>query len=201
MDRTNENPLPPATFRGAADALGGPDTFARSLAQWAADAAVDEAAVERARARWMRLAADEEASMLGTLVNLAEAGRTVALDVGRQRLRGTIVGLGADFIALRSDQGQLVLVRTTSIAVVQAEPGSGDVRGDRSPRLDTTLVGVLGPLAADRPDIVVRTAADGVVRGVLRRAGHDVIGVRPDSDHPTPIWIAIDAIDVVVVDP
>lgn len=185
----------------AAGVLGGADAFARALERWAADAGVDEAARRRARQRWLRLQAEEESTLVGTLLDLAERGRAVALDVGRERLRGRLVGIGSDFVALRSDRSQDVLVRTAAIEVVRAEPGTPAVVGDRAVLVETGLSGALASLAAERPEVLVRTRAGTVVRGELSAAGTDVVRIRVPGEPPAPAWVALEAIDVVVLDP
>ena len=188
----------PETARGV---LGGDDGFARALERWAADAVVDEAARQRARQRWLRTQAEEEASFVGTLLDLAERGRSVTLEVGAHRVRGRIVGIGGDFVALRSERDQHVLLRTGVVEVVRAEPGAPAVTGDRTTVLEVGLAGVLGPLAAERPDVLVRTTSGAAVRGELRSAGVDVVHLRLPGDPPTPAWLPIDALAVVVLDP
>jgi len=201
-DRSDERDGPGRGPLGAAGGvLGGPDRFARALERWAADAAVDEAAGRRARQRWLRIQAEESGSLAGTLLDLAERGRPVGLDVGDQRLRGRIVGLGSDFLALRSDRDQDVLVRTGAVEVVRAEPGEPAVTGDRAAVVEVDLAGVLSPLAAERPDVLVRTRSGSAVRGELRRAGTDVVQVRVPGEPPAPAWVPIAAIDLVVLDP
>lgn len=200
MDPTNDPVLPPG-----AGVLGGDDPLGRSLARWAADAAVDEAARRRVRSRWLRLQAEEEATLAGTLLDLAERGQPVVFDVGDQRVRGTLSGIGADFVALRSDRDQQVLVRSTAISVVRAEPGAGDVLGDRtpadgSPTVDVGFDAVLGPLAADRPDVLIRTVTGGSVRGRLTRAGVDVLRLLVDGDPPAATWVPTAAVAMLVLD-
>jgi hypothetical protein len=192
----------PAAPSATADGLLAPgDPFARSLERWAADAAVDEAARRRARERWLRIQAEEEASLLGTVVDLAERAAIVALDVGEHRVRGRLAGVGTDFVAVRSDHGQQVLVRTASVEVVRAEPGAAPVVGDRTALVETGLAGVLGAVAAERPDVLVRTTSGTVVRGELRTAGVDVVQLRVAGEPPTPVWVPIAAIEVLVLDP
>ncbi len=181
--------------------LGDADALSRSLERWAADAMVDEAARARTRQRWLRIQAEEEASTLGTLLDLAERRRPVALDVGDHRVRGGLAGIGADFLALRSDLDQHVLVRTDAVDVIRAEPGDRGVVGDRAVLVEVTLAAVVGPLAADRPEVLVRTRSGQVVRGELRSAGTDVVRLRIDGDPPAPVWVPLAAIDVLVIDP
>jgi len=188
------------TSADASRVLGG-DGFARALERWAADAAVDEAARQRARQRWLRVQAEEEASLAGALLDLAERGRAVSLDVGAERVRGRVVGVGADFVAVRSERDQQVLVRTAAVDVVRAEPGTPAVTGDRTAVLEVDLAGVLNPLAAERPEVLVRTRTGSVVRGELSSAGTDVVRLRIPGDPPAPAWVPIDAIEVLVLDP
>ncbi|MFP5578949.1 MAG: hypothetical protein ACLGIZ_12050 [Acidimicrobiia bacterium] len=193
--------LPCSLAAAAGGVLGGTDTLARSLERWAADAMVDEAARQRTRQRWLRVQAEEEASVLGTLVDLAERARPVVLDIGQQRIRGAVVGIGADFLAVRSDRGQDVLVRTAAVEMVRAEPGERAVVGDRAVLVEVALAAVVGPLAAERPDVVVRTRSGQVVRGELRSAGTDVVRLRADGDPPAPVWVPLEVIDLLIVDP
>lgn len=185
----------------AGGVLGATGALSRSLERWAADAMVDEAARLRTRQRWLRIQAEEEASVLGALVDLAERRRPVALDVGDHRVRGALAGIGADFVALRSDRGQHVLVRTDAVDVIRAEPGERGVVGDRAVLVEVTLAAVMGPLATERPEVLVRTRSGQVVRGELRSAGTDVVRLRADGDPPAPVWVPLGAIDVLVIDP
>lgn len=185
----------------AGGVLGGGDGFALALERWAADVAVDDAARQRARQRWLRIQAEESTSLAGTLLDLAEHGRPVGLDVGHQLVRGRIVGLGVDFLAVRSDRDQHVLVRTAAVEVVRSEPGGPAVTGDRTAVVDVGLAGVLGPVAAERPEALVRTGTGTVVRGELRAAGLDVIQLRVPGEPPTPAWVPIAAIDLLLLDP
>lgn len=206
MDRPTDNPSNPRTdeplrVSSGEGVLGGDDPLGRRLARWAADAMVDEAARQRARARWLRIQAEEEATVAGTLLDLAERRRPVVLDIGTHRVRGVLAGVGADFVALRDDRGQQVLVRISAIDVVRAEPGGDDVRGDRATGVDVGLDAVMGPLAAERPDVLVRTTTGVLVRGRLTRAGIDVLRLRVDGDPPAPTWVPLAAVAMVVVDP
>ena len=200
----HENPAEPvseAMATAAGGVLGGTDAFARSLERWAADAVVDEAARQRARQRWLRIQAEEEATVAGALVDLAERARPLVLDVGDHRLRGRVVGVGSDFVAMHTDRDQDVLVRIGAVEVVRAEPGERDVVGDRTVLVDVALAAVIGPLAADRPEVMVRTRSGTVVRGELRSAGTDVLRLRGEGDPPAPIWVPLDAVDVLVIAP
>lgn len=199
MHHDDGTDLPAAARSAAGGVLGGTEGLARSLERWAADALVDEAARQRTRQRWLRVQAEEEASTIGALVDLAERGRPVVLDVGEHRVRGTIVGVGADFLALRSERDQDMLVRTDAVEVVRAEPGGRAVIGDRTVLVEVALDAVVGPLAADRPEVLIRTRSGQVVRGELRSAGADVVRLRTDGDPPAPVWIPLAAVAVLIL--
>src|SRR3546814_9710109 len=77
-------------------------SFTSRLDRWVAEARVDQAAQGRARERWLRTIAEEEATFAGVLADLAERASGVALSTtAGRRHRGSIGGLGADFVALR----------------------------------------------------------------------------------------------------
>ena len=200
MDGTTERPDEGGWTAATSEVLGGGRSLDRSLERWAADAAVDEAARRRARARWLQVAAEEEASLVGTLVDLGERGQPVVVEVGDHRMRGTIAGVGGDFVAVRTERGGPALVPLDVVDAVRAEPGAADVRGDRAATLDVTLDAVLGPIAADRPDVLVRTRGGVVLRGQLRSAGSDVLRLRVEGDPPTPTWVPVSAVAVIVLD-
>lgn len=200
MDRSKDRRPEPELPNGVSDVLGPDDAFGRALARWAADATVDDAVRGRVRARWLRIQAEEEASFGGTLVDLAERGRPVVLDVGPHRLQGLLAGVGGDFVALRTDRGHDVLIRLDGIDAVRPEPGSTAVRGDRTATLEVTLDAVLGPIAAERPEVLIRTDRDVAVRGQLRSAGTDVLRLRAAGDPATPVWVPLDAVRMIVLD-
>ena len=202
MDRSNDEAsvtLP----HTAPDALGGAD-LGHALERWAADAAVDEAVRRRIRERWMNVQSEESATMTGTLVDLAERGATVVLAVAGHRIRGELAGIGGDFVAVRvgpsGRSGHDALVRTGAIDVVHAEPGHVRVRGDRSAGLlDVTLDAVVGPVAAERPSVLVRTTGGADVRGELRSSGSDVLTLRVGGDPPSTAWVPLASVTVVAI--
>lgn len=201
MERSRDQPWDGDVVAAAGAVLGGVDALDRAIERWVADAAVDEAARGRARARWLQIQAEEEASLAGTLVDVAERQRPVTLAVGAHHVRGVIAGVGGDFVAMRTDRGQHVLVVTGAIDIVRAEPGGTAVRGDRLVTLEVTLGAVLGPVAADRPDVLVRTDGGDALRGELRSAGTDVVQLRIEGDPPTPAWVPLDAVALIVLEP
>lgn len=169
------------------------------MQQWAADAAVDEAARARSRARWLEIQAEEEATLAGTLLDLAERKSWVVASVGAHRVRGVISGVGTDFVALLSRRGQPALIPTAAMDSVATEPGETPVRGDRDAALalDVSLAGVVVPIAAERPDVLIHTRAGVSARGMLRSAGADVLQLRAGDDRPTTTWVPLGSVALI----
>jgi hypothetical protein len=155
------------------------------LARWAADARADEAARDRARERWLRRQAEEEGTLAGALLDLAErrAAVLVATAAGR-RHRGTVVAVGADFVGLRGGRAAQVLVPLAAVAWVRPLEGDSAAPGDDRPlALEATLVEALDGLAARRPrTLVVPAAASEALTGELVAVGRDVVTLRLDGD-------------------
>jgi hypothetical protein len=105
--------------------------------------------------------------------------------------RGAIVGVGADFVAVRAPGGPPRLVRLG--AVVSVEPGAeASTPGPARPvALTTTLVDVLAALVADRPRVQVALGAE-LVTAELQAVGADVLILRRD-DPPAVLYVAVDS--------
>lgn len=149
------------------------------------DARADHAAAERARERSLREQAAEGATLAGTLLDLAEHGAPVTLQTAAGRTHRARVGaVGADFVLLRPETGDEVLVRLGAITTVRTQPGTsmGPASGDRDPD-GARLLDVLAAVAPDRPRVTVVTmgSAD-PVRGALRSVGLDVATLRLEGD-------------------
>jgi hypothetical protein len=173
------------------------------LEAWAAAARVDEAARARSRERWMRQAAEEGATLVGVLADLADSQSAVGLvtNDGRHH-RGVVVALGDDFCALALDRGGQVLVRLMAIATIQSTTGvmvTGDRTGDDSARSDALLAEVLVGLAAEREPIVLRGASGDAIAGELRFVGRDVVALRTHGDRPGTSYITLATISEVTL--
>ena len=158
---------------------------AGDLERWAAGARAREAADSRVRERWLRAQAEEDASMAGVLLALAERRETVVVaTVAGRRYRGVVTGVGVDFVAIEAEGGTTTLL---------ALSGLGDVRvAEGGPRTTTTGEGsgpgelgvrmgdVLAQAAGQRPRILVHAGAASVV-GDLRAVGRDVLTMQTDG--------------------
>lgn len=160
------------------------------LERWAADARAREAADARVRERWLRAQAEEEASLAGVLLALAERGETVVLTtVAGRRHRGVVTGVGVDFAALEAAGGLTTLLVLGGLgdarvveAGTRARAAAAPATTERRPgALGVRLADVLAQAAGQRPRVAVQAGAASVV-GDLRSVGTDVVTVRTDGE-------------------
>lgn len=156
---------------------------------------MDQAATERARRHWLTIQAEGDSTLVGVLVDLGERGRPVAISVDDKILRGRIVGTGADFVVLERDDTRAAIIPLGAVGMVRSTEDL-DVWGDREVRLETTLVGIGAAVAAERPEVTAWTTS-GMVNGVLRSAGDDVLRIRLDNG--TSVWVALTALRLLVL--
>ena len=185
----------------SADLLGDSDPLAE-LARWSAAARVDDAARSRARERWLRQVAAEEASFAGVLVDLAEQGRPVIVTTTNgRRHRGVLRGVAPDFCALRADSGHDVLLSHHGVTGVRPDPRADELAGARTLGLDLTLAEALARLSADRPRVlIVSEGASDTVRGDLHSVGTDVVAIRLDGSPRTTAYLRLASVVEVVVE-
>lgn len=167
---------------------GGPG----DLERWVSDARARLAADSRVRERWLRAQADDEASLTGALLALAEWGDAVVVTtVAGRRHRGVLTGVGIDFVALAAGGQTLTLVALHALGQVRAgAPGRG-ARSNAGPArsiaatpegtdLGARMLDVLAQAAGQRPRLAVSAGAEPVV-GELRAVGADVLVMQPDG--------------------
>lgn len=166
-----------------------------------------QAARDRARSRRLREQAAEEGTLAGALRRLADRRLPVGVHTAAGALhQGVLVGVGADYCALRAAGGRpryLALAAIASVrpaveaAAVTAE-GAGDPDG--GDRLAPTLAEMLGRLAPERPEVTLRTGTDpDALHGVLRSVGVDVCEVDLVG-LPGRAVVSLAAVSEVVVD-
>ena len=150
------------------------------------DARADAQAEARVRERWLRRQASESATLLGTLLDLAESGvgLTIGLRGGR-RHDGRPVGLGHDVLVL-VERGAHVAIRLGAVTVVRPSPGSGvgAAAGARAAALDLHLVELLARVVDEQPEVAVALETGEVLAGSLVAVGEDVLTLRlaPGAD-------------------
>ena len=154
------------------------------LERWAADARAREAADARVRERWLRSQSEEEASLAGVLLALAERRETVVTTTaGGRRYRGVVSGVGVDFAVLQAPGGPTTLLTLAGLADVRVvEEGRRVTTGDGGApgALGVRLGDVLAQAAGQRPRVAVQAGAASVV-GDLRAVGSDVLTLRTDA--------------------
>jgi hypothetical protein len=191
-------PVPAVDPASLAGVLGGGLTA--RLDRWAAEARVDEAARRRSRERWLRQQAEEESSLAGVLVDLAERGAVVTVHArGDRRHGGTIRAVGHDFTVVASAAAETI-VALWAVTAVRTGPGEAAALGDRAVATTLRLADVLGGLAAERARALLVTGdGGGTVAGTLRSVGHDVVVMRCEGAPPATAYVPLTAITEVVL--
>lgn len=166
------------------DLLG--DGMAARLDRWVADARVDDAARRRSSERWLRQQAEEEATFVGVLIDLAERGASVVVHsgAGTGRVhRGRIVLVGLDFMRVEVGGAGDVLVASKVVSSVRTDRDGPTVTGDRLASSRLTLAEMITGLAAERERalFVPAVGADPLC-GTVRSVGQDVVVVRLDGE-------------------
>jgi hypothetical protein len=158
----------------------GIDRLLAELTAWSAEQRTDAAARSRTVERSLRQQAAEQATFAGTLVDLAEARRAIAVQVtGGRQYRGEAAGVGRDFVAVRSEGGRLTLIAFAHIAAVRPVGVGAPATGSRAPG-PRSLVQMLDLCVVDRPRVQVVAEGETVV-GELAAVGDDVVSVRADG--------------------
>lgn len=181
---------------------GGDDAFTARLDRWVADARIGEAALQRSRERWLLEMAEQEATLAGVLVDLAERRVPVTVQLrGGGTHHGVIRVVGADFVDLELRSHADVLLALSAIGIVRPAPGVDPTVGDRMIGTDLRLADVLTELAADRAHVALTIAGSTghAVVGVLRSVGHDVAALRPDSEARSTVYVALSAVTQVLL--
>ena len=149
--------------------------------RWAAAARARDAADARVRERWLRQSAEEESELAGVLLDLAERGvAAVVTTASGRRHPGRVAGVGADFVAVRTDGERTILVALTALASVRVR-GPGAARRGEERSFAVSVADVLAHAVGHRPRVQVHCDA-ATVTGELRSVGIDVVTLRTDGD-------------------
>jgi hypothetical protein len=166
-------------------------------------ARTEGAAQARSRERWLRQQAEEEAELVGTMVDLAERGEPVMVrTTSGRRHQGTLVAVAVDFVVVRALGGADTWIPLDAIAFVRPQRGRGAsaAAGDRPPPLDVRLAELLAELAGDRPRVRLVSRGDGeAVAGELRSVGVDVVTVALDGEPGGLCYVALQSLTEVGV--
>lgn len=173
---------------------------------WRADAEIDR----RRSRRLARQLLDDELDLVATLVNRAESGRPVSLDLlGGQRHTGHLWWVGAAAAGLRAAGAADVLVALGAVAVLRDAPGRevppAINAAPPTPRTSRSLgsgslIEALSSLAYDEPDVTVfgRTGGSPIAMGSLGAVGRDAFVVLEPDGHRAVVtahsvgWLRLD---------
>lgn len=141
------------------------------------ESTVDERAALRSAQRWSRQVDEEEATWVGTLIDLAEQRKIVGLcTAAGQNHRVVIDAVGPDVVvARRSDSSSLYLrIELIELLTGAGRPAATGTSTGEGASFHELLFG----LSADRPTVSVTTRSGRVVHGILTAVGNDVLTVR-----------------------
>lgn len=167
------------------------------------DASRLEAAVrERTQRRLLAAADGDEASLVGSLGELAERRVTVHLDtLAGQRARGRVRALAADHVVLEGQHGR-TLVALDAVSAVRVDR---DVRvrvggAGRAPiPAGQTLAEALRELRDDRVDVLLVVRGSPAVRGRVVDVGSDLLGLLAETGEH--VLVPLRAVVAAVTDP
>jgi hypothetical protein len=157
------------------------DILLAAFARWAAEQRVGAAAESRSRERWLRQQAAEAATLVGTLVDLAEQRADVAIVVGARTVSGRLIGVGRDGCIVAEPSGGATVVplaRLDAVRVAGRRPGTGEATGERSTAGRWGVADALATLAAERSAVRLGLRGGETLSGVLVAVGEDVLTVQ-----------------------
>lgn len=158
------------------------EELVQALRRLVAEAAADDAVRARTHERGLRQAAEEEATLAGTFVDLTERRARLAVRTARDRVHtGVVVAVGRDFAVLHPTGAAPVFVRFAATTSLRVLDGPAEAGGSRRGALAASFAAVVAGLAPERPRVQVASVAGEVFTGVLRSAGVDVCTIHLDG--------------------
>lgn len=185
-----------------------PDPLSPEFDRWVSELTADDERAHRARRTWLVRQAEQEATLRGALIDLAEARVpvVVALVHGRQH-QGLVRLVGVDVAGIETPTGLSVLfplrslaaVRTAGATTTRSTGVTGDRETGREVQTGPELASILGLLAERRAEALVElTGAAAPVRGEVESVGSDVLRLRVDGAG-SAAFIPLAAIGAIVV--
>ncbi|MFN0092784.1 MAG: hypothetical protein ACKVWR_21325 [Acidimicrobiales bacterium] len=170
-----------------------------AAARFAAEARIDDAVARRRRERWLRAAAQEEATFADLCADLAESAAVVTVRTAAGGAHhGVVVQAGADCMTIRS-AGRLVTVALRAVtAIAGAATGSPEAPQGRRPGLEAAGSGgpgafaaALGAHAGARATLRLVTDDGEAFLGELEALGQDVATLRPEGRRDRVIYVRL----------
>jgi hypothetical protein len=144
------------------------------------DARADDLARARTSERWLRQQATTSATVLGTLLDLAERGVALSIGVlGGRRHDGIVVAIGLDVVLL-AERDDRVAIAIAAVTTFRPAPGTDShaATGDRPAAVDLGLVELLARVVDEQPDVAISLVSGEALRGRLLAVGADVVSIR-----------------------
>jgi hypothetical protein len=167
------------------------------------EAAQQRAVRARAEERSRREVAAAVATWVGTLRDLAEAGRTVTVLTGSGRAhRGVLMAVGIDHVALAVEPDGTALLRFDALRAVRPEalPASPPAMGDRSWSQDRDLSTWFERLHELQARVgLVLDGAPEALHGRMLAFGEDVLTLRLDGRDRGLVYVRVAAVSEVLV--
>jgi hypothetical protein len=146
------------------------------------EARLAEAALARQQERWLRQVDEDDASLVGTLVDLAERGSTISIETEPGVIhRGIVRLVGQDFCVVRSEREE-TWIAYEALAVIRPDTSEqhAPASGNRV-AADIRLVDGLAMILADRPRLTLLARGSARLAGALVGVGRDVVSLRLDG--------------------
>jgi hypothetical protein len=176
---------------------------AADLMRLVAETRTADAVRARSRERVLRQQATGEATFVGLLMDLIEAGTEISVRIRTgTTVQGRPVGMGRDFVAVRPGTGPETWIALRAIASVRSRPGRRppDPAGERPSPGGTSLAARLASLAPERPRLAVTVAGEPApLIGELRAVGSDVATVEVDGGPPVTAYVSLPSVLAVTV--
>jgi hypothetical protein len=169
----------------------------RDLDAWAAGARAQEAAAARARQRWLRQQAVEQADFVSLLVELRErATPTTVMMSGGRTHRGRIAVVGRDCLMLVTPRGRTVIVASSAVVAVRPdEDRAVTLTVDTRPPGPESMAELVRRAAVDRPRVTVHAAgATEPIVGDLHACGLDVVALLVAGEPPAPVYLRLPSV-------
>ena len=144
----------------------------------------------------LRQVAEEEATFLGLLVDLAESAEQVsARSSSGTTHHGRVVAVGRDFLLMRGLAGRPVFIPLERLVTLRLQPGARarDIAGSRPAPINATFAAILAGVAPERPRVQVGTVLEALT-GELRSVGLDVLTLRFDGGGPPLVHLPLSAV-------
>ncbi len=149
--------------------------------------------VGRTRAQWLRLQAQSEATLAGTLVDLAEqrVPTTIRTRAGNTH-SGVIRTVGRDFLVIATGSDTHICCALDAVTTVRSRSAArrGPASGHRKGTYDLLLREFLDAAAEDRPWVTLTLDSGEQVGGRLHAVGLDVVTMQLEDDESSTCYVS-----------